>query len=153
MKKSYILSIFGLFLLVFSLNLLSAGTCRDDRGRYYYCEKQYYDYEVYNYNYNYYSKIYYVQPSYQYKDNYGNTVSVQRNSGVYEVNYVNNNIARGQDYYNCYHYNSRDSRYGMLLRNQNYNCNDPYTDYGYMTDYSTPINVNVKTKPLVIYVR
>jgi len=140
MKKGYLLSIAGLFLLVFSLNLLSAGTCRDDHGRYYFCEKQYYDYENYRYNYDYYSKIYYVTPSYQYKDNYGNTITVQRDIRIYESNYNTvENSYQGQDYYNYYHYNSKDSRYGLLLREQGYSYNT--------------VNVKTQTKPLIVYIK
>lgn len=103
-------------------NYHTTGTCWDSRGNPYACGKAYrYSNSDYNYNYNY--------LSYSYYDNYNNRITVDR-------------IHNFDDYYDCYHARTMDSRYGELLRerygircrgyevvNDNYNTNYNHNRY------------------------
>lgn len=75
-------------------NYHTTGICRDDRGNSYLCGKAY----KYSSDSDYYNTV-----RYSYYDNYGNRVNVAKN---YDYD----------DFYDCYHARTYDSRYGELLR-------------------------------------
>ncbi len=111
-------------------NYHTTGTCWDSRGNPYACGKAY-RYSDNNYNYL----------TYSYYDNYDNRVTVDRSYNF-------------DDYYDCYHARTMDSRYGELLREEyGIRCRG----YEAVNDnYNARVNTNnryVSEKAPLIYVR
>ena len=113
--------------------------CRNSRGEYYYCYKQYNDYtydydnqDYYDSDYRYYANTNYYQ---QYNDGYGNVIKITRPAYNQQYCYSVNNGWGGSRKV-CYNTNS-----------YNYQ-NDPYYPDGYIQ-----LNIkNQETKPLTIYI-
>jgi hypothetical protein len=164
MMKSIKLSLFfliaSLFIIISNVSFISAGTCRDSRGNYYYCEKysRYSDCEwdshhgYYNCD-NYYTNrnIYY---DYNYEFNYSQCNDYHYFNDVYEYD-AYRHYCMSDRIYNAYFYN-----YGNTIKviRPSYRSviyydyqNDPlYPDY-YISQVQNQ-DQNKKLKPLVIYV-
>lgn len=112
--------------------------CRNSRGEYYYCYKQYnnYDYDnrdyYDNYDYHYYSDRDYSQ---QYNDNYGNVIRITRPGYSRQYCYWVDDGWRGSRKV-CYDTNSYDYQ------------NDPY-----YPDYYVQMNTNNQNMNGMIYIR
>jgi len=159
MKSKVILLIAVSLVLVFMISMISAATCRDDRGRSYYCYKEYYTWTDSHYsNQGYYLYGRYVaNPDYSRIDKYGNVVRITKNYQYY--NYDNDYY--GKDYYDYRYYEPVD--YGKYYANDNYNCQYYYsnTQYGeylrnhdYKCTYTYVANPPAVTgeKPPVVYI-
>ncbi|MDP2926072.1 MAG: hypothetical protein Q8N99_06880 [Nanoarchaeota archaeon] len=124
MKKSYRF-IIALFIIASTLSLISAGVCRNDRGDYYYCYKEYYTYDRYDHDFDdYYSygndcnnDNGYDQ---RYRDKYGNYIIETRSYRYYyDYGYYPRTYRRCYDsyddpYYPDYYYNLYNSKQNLL---------------------------------------
>lgn len=149
--------LFGLIFLLILTGFVSAGTCRDERGNYYYCEKytRYSDCEYWDYGYNinyrygddYYNRSYPYNDDYYYYHTdcsyYGNCLSYMDKYG---------NIVREiRPHYTRYYRCEYDYKYWWPTRKHYYDYqDDPYYPDYYKYEMTKP---DTELKPSVIYVK
>ncbi len=138
MKKSRVISIVLIFLALNLISIISAGTCRDERGNYYYCEK----YSRYNdcdwkagygyYNCGYYRDYsnYYPGYYYDYKVNYTKCSDYHYFTDIYDSD-VYRHYCMNKGMYTTYLDN-----YGNLVKITRYDyTRRVYYDYPRYYDY------------------
>ena len=163
MRKGWIISIVLLILWLNLVSLISAGTCRDERGNYYYCEKysryNECDWNGYRYNCGYYYNYYPYY--YDYEVNYTKCREYHYFTDIYDSD-AYRRYCRSNGLVSTY----RDN-YGNLVKVTRYDYNrrvyydypryydsqyDPlYPDY-YKYQVESQQAQTQKLKPVVIYI-